>query len=224
MGAIHFSLDEKLMDFFIRELSPAVFVETGTFKGDTLAQARGRFERCHSVELSPELHQAAARRFAGDPGVSVHCGHSGEVLAGLAPSLAGGAVFYWLDAHWCVADHTAGEDSQSPLLDELRAIAPLHADSVVLIDDARLYLSTPPKPHRVADWPDIHDIFEVLAEMSPGHRLMVFDDVIAIYPGRIRAALGAHVHEHAEDWLKVAGESRRHRARRTKGLRGLFRR
>ena len=54
MGAIHFSLDERLMDFYIRELSPAVFVETGTFKGDTLAQAKDRFARCHSVELSPE--------------------------------------------------------------------------------------------------------------------------------------------------------------------------
>ena len=171
MGAISFSLDERLLRFFKAQLPLELFVETGTFRGDTLALARPFFQRCLSVELSPELHRQAQARFAGVEGVEVLCGPSPELLRARQAGHQAIPTLFWLDAHWCVAEHTSGEESQSPLLGELRALGGLHRDSVVLIDDARLYLCPPPQPHRFADWPEWHDIVRTLLELSPGHRL-----------------------------------------------------
>ena len=53
MGAISFSIDEKLLAFFKRELPVKTFAETGTFKGDSLEIARKFFDACYSVEASP---------------------------------------------------------------------------------------------------------------------------------------------------------------------------
>ena len=223
MGAIHFSLDERLVALFTRELPVKTFVETGTFRGDTLAMARKYFLECHSGELSPELHGAAVKRFSDDAGITLHLGSSPEFLATMSEELRKIPVFFWLDAHWCSADHTAGQDSQSPLVEELQAIGTLHPDSVILIDDARLYLSTPPAPHAVSDWPDIHDISQALFALSPEHPLTVFDDIIAFYPGRLKPVISQHIHETAVDWLKIAGESRKHQARKNKGIRKFLR-
>ena len=216
MGAISFSLDERLLKLFIRELPLEVFVETGTFKGETLRMATRHFQECHSVELSADLHREVAPQFEGKPGVHLHHGGSPGYLREHREAFSQRPAFFWLDAHWCVAEHTAGADSQSPLLAELEAIGRLHPDSLVAIDDARLYLCPPPAPHRLADWPDFHDIVSALFGLSSGHRLMVLDDVILFYPKRLRTALEKHAHEHGADWLKLARDGRRHRERKSR--------
>jgi hypothetical protein len=223
MGAIHFSLDERLVEFFIRHLKTSVFVETGTFRGDTLAMARGHFSQCHSIELSDELYQAATERFKNDGVVHLYHGNSPGILAEIIGGLRDKPVFFWLDAHWCSADHTAGQSSQSPLIDELRAIGKLHPDSVILIDDARLYLSTPPAPHAVADWPDIHDLALEFLALGDHHRMSIFDDIIAFYPARLKEELGAHIHQHAVDWQKIAGDAKKQQKRQSSGIRGILR-
>lgn len=223
MGAVHFSLDERVVELVKSTLNPACFVETGTYQGDTLEMARKHFDVCHSVELSQELHAACTKRFEGGSGIHLHLGTSPDILAELTPQLKDQPVLYWLDAHWCSADHTAGEDSQSPLIEEIQAIGPLHPDSVVLIDDARLYLATPPAPHNVSDWPDIHDIFQALLAIGSNHRLAVFDDIIAFYPDRARSAFAGHMHQHGTDWQRVTAESRKHRKRKDSGIRKLLR-
>ena len=216
MGAISFSLDERLLTLFTRELPLEVFVETGTFKGETLRMATRHFEECHSVELSADLHRAISPQFATEPGVHLHHGESPAYLRAQSDAFLKRPVFFWLDAHWCVAEGTAGADSQSPLLAELEALGHLHPQSVVAIDDARLYLCPPPAPHRLADWPDFHDIVCALLDLSSTHRLMVMDDVILFYPERLRTALEKHAHEHGADWLKLARDARRWRERKTR--------
>jgi len=214
MGAISFSLDERLLTLATRELSLEVFVETGTFKGETLRMASKHFKECHSVELSADLHREVAPTFQGKAGVHLHQGESPEYLRGKREGFSKRPMFFWLDAHWCVAEHTAGADSQSPLLGEIAAIGTLHPQSVVAIDDARLYLCPPPAPHRLADWPDFHDIVRALLALSGAHRLMVLDDVILFYPERLRPALEKHAHEHGADWLRLARDAGRWRERK----------
>jgi hypothetical protein len=208
MGAVTYSIDEKLLRFLTREIGAEIFVETGTYRGDSLAIAHPCFPECHSVELSPELYQAAVARFEGTPGLHLHLGSSPEVLIGLRSRRQEQPVVYWLDAHWCAVDQSAGEDAQSPLLEELEAIGHLHADSTVLIDDARLYLCTPPEPHRISDWPDLHDVLPALQSIGNGHRLTVFNDVIVFYPARIAAAMSLHIREQAVDWLELSRAAR----------------
>ncbi|HYQ70464.1 MAG TPA: glycosyltransferase, partial [Gammaproteobacteria bacterium] len=114
-----------------------------------------------------------------------------------------------LDAHWCCADATAGSDSQTPLLEELQAIGSLQPSSVLLIDDARLYLSSPPEPHRLADWPDFHAVVLALLALSQQHRLMVYNDVIIFYPQALRSELSDYTHKHGRDLLRIMRDARK---------------
>lgn len=214
MGAIHFSIDDRVLALFARELPIRTFVETGTFKGETLRLANGLFPECHSVEMSPEYFAAAQQKFSGVPAVHLYHGDSPTVLAQHRQEFAAKPTLFWLDAHWCVGEHTAGADSQSPLVGELRAIGSLHPDSVVLIDDARLYLCAPPKPHRYTDWPGLHDIVQALFALSANHRLCICNDVIFFYPARVEAAVATHAHEHGVDWLKIARDAAKQKKRR----------
>jgi hypothetical protein len=203
MGAITFSLDEKLAQFLARELPLKLFVETGAFRGDSLALASRFIPNCLSVEMSPELFKQARARFQGQPGVMLHLGDSPSFLRRHQGEISRQAALFWLDAHWCQAEHASGQIKQSPLLEELAAIQNLHADSVVLIDDARLYLCAPPRPQHCAGWPDFHSVLTALLSLSSGHRVMVLNDVIVFYPGRIAATMGEFAHNHGVDWLQI---------------------
>jgi hypothetical protein len=159
--------------------------------------------------MSPELHRAAVERFQGQPGMQLASADSPDFLREHREDFASRAVLFWLDAHWCCADATAGSESQSPLLDELRAIGSLHPSSVLLIDDARLYLSSPPEPHRLADWPDFHEVVLALLALSPQHRLMVYNDVILFYPQALRSELSDYTHKHGKDLLRIMRAARK---------------
>jgi hypothetical protein len=204
MGAIHFSIDERLLTLFARELPILTFVETGTFKGESLRAARKIFPECHSIEMSPEYFAEAQKNFANSDGIHLHHGDSPSALSRFQQTLASKPTLFWLDAHWCVGEHTAGAESQSPLLGELRAIGELHPESVVLIDDARLYLCAPPQPHRYSDWPGLHDVVQALFALNTNHRLCICNDVVMFYPARVEAAVSRHAHEHGVDWLSIA--------------------
>ena len=111
---------------------------------------------------------------------------------------------FWLDAHWCVASDTAGRKSQCPLLMELDSIGSLGKNSVVLIDDARLFLATPPIPHEVSDWPTLNEILEKIQQIGPNHKLIVVNDVIIFFPEVISYNIYEYARVHGVDWLRAA--------------------
>jgi|GEM_PF-504183 len=204
MGAITFSLDIALIKAIKSALPLEVFVETGTYKGDTVAAALPHFRYLYTVELSAELYKEACGRFAQQSQVSLCHGNSAETLKQLAPTLAGESVLYWLDAHWCVAENTAGDKSQCPLLEEISALVGLSDQSVVLIDDARLFLAPPPEPHDVTQWPTFNQIITRLQDLSDQHELMVINDVIAFYPLSCREVFVNYARKCGVDWLRAS--------------------
>lgn len=201
MGAVDFSIDTKLVACLQRALPISVFVETGTFEGEAIARVRDLFDEIHSIELSDHYYAQAADRFAGDRHVKLHHGDSRQTLVSLRPMLADRAVLYWLDAHWCVADETAGAQSQCPLLDELEALRRLNAESVLLIDDARLFLATPPAPHESSEWPRFQQVLRKMLLLSPSHEIMVINDVIVLFPELAQEAVTDYARSHGTDWL-----------------------
>jgi hypothetical protein len=203
MGAFDFSIDIDLVESLRRAIPLAVFVETGTFEGEAVARVLPLFDEIHSVELADEYYRAAAERFREEPKVNLHAGDSREVLARLSPELEERSVLYWLDAHWCAADGTAGTTSQCPLLGELEAIGSLNAESVVLIDDARLFLAPPAEPHEASQWPAFDDVLERLRKLSGSHEIMVVNDVIAFYPPATREAVSEYARARGVDLLAL---------------------
>lgn len=149
-----------------------IFVETGTYEGDTLAALVSEpspFHRLFSVELSEPHYTRARKRFESMPDcVEIGFGNSGAWLEVLVPKLYGPALF-WLDAH-PGEPGTAGKYGECPLRRELLAIfgQPPAFDHVVLVDDARLF--------REQGWPRLKEIREI----AKGWHVELADDVVRI--------------------------------------------
>jgi hypothetical protein len=205
MGAIHFSIDVSLAGLLARELGISTFVETGTFKGDSVALVRSIFSEIHTCELSSELHQAALHRFEADKAVTCHLGSAGGLLKHISQQLVDKPVLYWLDAHWCAGENTAGEESQCPLLEEFEAIYPLHPNSVVWIDDARYFMSPPPKPHVSKGWPRWHEVQKKLMWLAGDtHKFVFANDTILLYPNKIDELIYDYLWKNGVDLVKIA--------------------
>jgi hypothetical protein len=128
-----------------------LFVETGTYVGDTLAALRGSFAHLHSIELSRELHEAALARFKGDPKITLWHGDSGDVLPSLL-ALLDTPTLFWLDGHYSGGTTARGVED-TPIMRELRHISrhPLSRQHHLIIDDARLFTGSD-------GYPDISDV------------------------------------------------------------------
>ncbi|MBD8554666.1 glycosyltransferase [Rhizobium sp. CFBP 8762] len=93
--------------------------------------------------------------------------------------------------------------SQCPLLDELDAIGTLNAKSVILIDDARLFLGPPLAPHEISAWPSFDQVSVRLRSLSSTHKLMVINDVIMFFPPEAEGDIVAYGQANGTDWLQV---------------------
>lgn len=109
-----------------------LFFETGTSEGDSIFTAlQAGFEQIISVEIDPDVHFNAFRRFSGVYGVEIILGNSVEILKKMVPALEYPTMFF-LDAH---------EDSNTsctPVEQELKEIAKAAVPKVIIIDDMRI--------------------------------------------------------------------------------------
>lgn len=128
-----------------RAMEALVFVETGTFLGDTTWAFRCSFEKVHTIEVEATLAQLARERFAGDPRIEVIEGDSSQVLPELCDRLSGPCLFY-LDGHYSGGITGMGEQ-ECPILQELDVIlARTRVKFRIVIDDARLFGTDPAYP------------------------------------------------------------------------------
>ncbi len=208
MGAITFSLDEQLLKFLCQHIKIEFFVETGTFEGDTVEIAQKYCKKIYSAELSPDYFQRAKKRYAKNSNVHIMQGDSAQILKGLQPVLGNDTIAYWLDAHWCMADNTAGELSQCPLLNEIEAIGTLNENSIVMIDDARLFLAPPLAPHEISCWPSLSAVLDALSKLSSMHSLIILNDNFIFYPNKITNEMRDYAALRGSDWLTIADKSR----------------
>src|SRR5207245_8957017 len=83
MGAVSFSIDPDAVAVLVDLLRLNVFVETGTFHGDSVAAVAARLSRVYSIEIEPTLYRNARDRFAGRSEIDIRLGTSGGELAQL---------------------------------------------------------------------------------------------------------------------------------------------
>lgn len=138
------------------------FIETGTLVGKTAIWAAGHFKRVYTVELDKQLWATMMLKVQKDPSIpkniEFYYGDSPEFLEGILQRA--GKSLIWLDAHW---SRDLGYDrpvaGECPLLREIEVITGFsERDDVVLIDDARYFVHSPPRPHKADDWPDVAQI------------------------------------------------------------------
>jgi hypothetical protein len=158
---------------FADAASRRVFVETGTFYGDMLAAVEHDFSRLYSIELHPRLARLAARRFMGDPRVSIIAGDSATALEPLLRSIAAPCVI-WLDGHYS-GPLTARGEGDTPVLRELDAILRCGTTrDVILIDDARLFGQDPA-------YPSIAEVERRARGAHPEWSVTVEDDIVQMH-------------------------------------------
>jgi glycosyltransferase involved in cell wall biosynthesis len=203
MGAVHFSLDKNLVKVLKSILPLDVFVETGTFKGDTVEQIKELFDEIYTVELSKDYYNYCKERFKDCNQINLHHDNSPIFLKKLRKSIARRSVIYFLDAHWCVADNTAGEKSQCPLLKELKAIKTLNNESVIIIDDARLFIAPPPVPHEISHWPDFGSVVKALKSLNSRNEVMIVNDTILFFPPVVKNKLKDYAYTNSIDLLAI---------------------
>jgi hypothetical protein len=124
------------VDLFKRHPN-TVLVETGTYLGDGVKAALAAgFAIIRSVELSNDLFEKNAARFAAHTQVKIYHGSSEEQLWNMISDIRE-PITFWLDAHYSGGITVKGSE-MSPILKEIAIIGrhPIKTHTI-LIDDRR---------------------------------------------------------------------------------------
>ncbi len=164
---------------YIREFSPDVFIETGTYKGKMVYAVMPYMDQIYSIELSETHYQNARKRFAGYPDIHIYQGQSGEVLPQILKTIDQPCLF-WLDAHYS-GGSTAKGDMETPIMQEMECILnhPLVEKHVILIDDARCFVGQ-------NDYPSLESLQKLIHEAHPDWIFEVTNDIIRIHANQIK--------------------------------------
>ena len=153
----------------VRDVRPTTFVETGTFRGDTVARIGPMVPRLVSIELDDVLYERARNRFRSRPNVEILHGDSAELLPEVVRTLHGSAVF-WLDGHYSGGPTALGTDT-TPIFSELQAILTSEQSHVALVDDVRLFNGTD-------GYPALDDVLEFVRGLSPEVSWTIASDIL----------------------------------------------
>jgi len=192
MGVIHSGAPREFIFAIKKKFGLDTFVECGTLHGATADWAAKHFKRVVTVEFSKKLFEQN-RNVAHPKNIEFCFGDSRQELPRLVPVLEEPGVI-WLDSHWSGSD-TYGETDECPLLEEIAVINSSAITHFVLIDDARLFLSPPPKPHRASQWPSIDQVIEALKGGKHQYSIFVFQDIIAAVPNAAKTFVSSYCQE-----------------------------
>lgn len=161
-----------LPDGFLERFRAAVFVETGSHRGDGIAAAiRVGFEAIFSVDVSPFAFGWCCHRFERlRTQVHLYCGDSAEFLAKTIGPILTTPVVFWLDAHWCGGEgemdgREGGTRADVPLLRELAVISSFPITThTILIDDVNHFGVEP-------EFPTKDQVVSMLQKINPHYRI-----------------------------------------------------
>ncbi|TSA31401.1 MAG: hypothetical protein D4R65_11260 [Verrucomicrobiaceae bacterium] len=164
--------------YYGNKYAARTFVETGTFRGDTIAFLEPYFDSLYSVELSMEFYLAAQKRFeAMRDKIHIHQGDSAIELAGILMQVRG-RTLVWLDAH-CSGKDTARGETDTPIMAELELIGRQSLDKhIILIDDTRGFGIDPA-------YPDLQAIADFAQKQ--GYHFESRFDILRLVPFELRA-------------------------------------
>jgi hypothetical protein len=183
MGAVFGGIPQELALRIKEACGSEVFIETGTFKGETTRWAAKNFKQVVTVEIDPEMFSAAAETFREFGNIDARLGDSRKILTEILPALNDCKPVIWLDAHAC-----GKEDKDSPLLEEIELINRLCPRAAILIDDARFILA-PIDGRRLCT---LDGLVRALNCPVLGRYLVVLDDIVVAVPLSAKDAVEAY--------------------------------
>lgn len=188
------SLPEHLVKIFTDAFEVKIFIETGTAGGSSITTASKMFNKCYTIELIEGRVDSDMKKSVFYNNVEFLTGNSVDILGSLITNHIGHYIFFFLDAHYSDSVPNTSGVKECPVLEELKIISS-HQTSIILIDDARLFLGQPPYPNDPRDWPTIEEIFSAAKVLFPNHHTTITDDFVLIYPD-------AMIHAVTSEWRK----------------------
>lgn len=163
-----------VIKYYAKKFGHSIFIETGTYHGDTVNFLKKYFKKIISIELDEKLHQKAAARFKDWPNINVVKGDSSIVLAQVSRKI-NQPIIFWLDGHYS-AGETAKGDLNTPIIKELETILehPIK-NHTILIDDARCYVGQ-------NDYPTINFLESFIYKKNNKLNFEIKNDIIRITP------------------------------------------
>ena len=165
-------IKRKMLASYVDRFHPAVFVETGTYRGDTVAKLVDHVQRVVSIELDPTLAGLARRRFAGKSKVTILQGDSAEELPRVISELHELSLL-WLDGHY--SGGVTADSGESPIMRELAAALSADQPHVILVDDIRLFDGSD-------GYPTLDQVLALVGASDHHVRVQTEHDVLRIVP------------------------------------------
>ena len=133
-----------------------IFVETGTFYGETIFKCEPLFKELHTIEIKRKFYKRARASYLGSK-ITFHLGDSAYKLSSICPTLTNNTIFF-LDGHWSAGNTGRGE-KDCPLYEEMTCIMrTFKHKAIVIIDDFRLFGTGPNTIHRrkIPNWEEVN--------------------------------------------------------------------
>jgi len=151
-----------------------VFVETGTFQGDTidilLKVDEFKESQIYSLELSDVFYERCKAKYENLDNVTIVHTNSKYELFDVIKNI-NTPITFWLDSHWSgTPDVGCDPDTICPILYELKQIKQHHIKThTIIVDDIRLMDG---KHFPVT----LDEIVAHIMDINPNYKLVLYDD------------------------------------------------
>lgn len=169
----------EILNRFQRYKNVKVFVETGTFRAETISKMSNMFQKCYTIELSKKLYDEAKEKYS-DRSIHFYHGDSSIILSQIIENINESAIFFF-DAHYCGRKSAKGI-KDVPLLQELDLIVNRPYCDLLIIDDFRLFSTK-----KNEDWSEvsINSILNVLKPKIPFWKRMIYRGAYSVSNDRM---------------------------------------
>jgi hypothetical protein len=161
-----------------KKFSSKIFIETGTYLGDTTFDLRNLFQKLYTIELSNDLYKKAQVRFEKYKNIHTQNGDSGVVIKEILQQIYNRRILFWLDGHYSEGI-TAKSELVTPILNELISIRDHEIKNginhIILIDDAHLFTGSD-------DYPELNVFLDFCKQNFPTREAEIINNIIVIKP------------------------------------------
>jgi len=164
---------DELLDFVTD-----IFVETGTFQGDTIDKIKHKCSTIISLELSETFFIQCQKRFENTSNVFLFKGNSKYDLFDKIKDISNKMTF-WLDSHWSGTPYVGCDEiTICPVLEELEQIKQHSLKThTIMIDDIRLMNNS---NNKYNGFPiNVEQIIKKIYEINPNYIIRYVNDHIS---------------------------------------------